>query len=142
MQFETEFYATSERSTVFVIEAEQVVRSALHYILRDRYRTVIFATLGDAIASAEVPDVVLLGVTNLRSEDDATAPGELFAGAKILLIADRHSDPRAQAALQRGAHGIVSKPISFESVRDAVGKAVARPVFADGPSRLIRVAFG
>jgi DNA-binding NtrC family response regulator len=142
MQFETEFLATAERSTVFVIESEQVVRSALHYILRDRYQTVAFATLADALASAEVPDAVLLGISNLRSECDALVPGELFAGARILLIADRNSDPLAEAGLKRGAHGIVSKPISFDSVRGAVARALTPPPLTGEPSRLIRVAFG
>jgi DNA-binding NarL/FixJ family response regulator len=142
MQFETEFLATDERSTIFVIESEQVVRSALHYILRDRYLTLAFATLADALASAEVPDAVLLDISNLQGEGDALAPGELFAGARILLVADRQSDPLAQAGLKRGAHGIVSKPISFDSVRDAVSGVLAPPARAGEPSRLIRVAFG
>src|SRR5512139_3331932 len=96
MQFETEFFATEDRSTVFVIESEQVVRSALHYILRDRHRTHAFAALDDALASAaDVPDVVLLGASILRSRGEALLAGlgAQFAGAKILIVADQHSDP-------------------------------------------------
>lgn len=145
MQFETEFFAADDISTVFVIESEQVVRSALHYILRDRHRTHAFAALDDAlISAADVPDVVLLGASILESRGEALLAGlgEQFAGAKILIVADRHSAPLARAYLERGAHGVVSKPISFETVSDAVSSALAAPIPAGEPSRLIRVAFG
>lgn len=144
MQFETEFYATGDVSTIFVIEGEQVVRSALHYILRGRHRVHTYASLDDALTSAaDAPDVVLIGIDVLRSQGEAllSVLAEQFAGAKILIVADRPSDPRAQACLERGAHGIVSKPISFDAVCDAVWGALAAPVFAGEPSRLIRVAF-
>lgn len=141
MQFETGFDTAGDQSTVFVIETEQVVRSALDYILSDRYRTFAFATLGDALAAADAPDAVLLGISILQSEPDA-AFGRLLATTKVLLVADRGSDPIAQAMLERGVHGIVSKPISFDSVRDAVGRVLAAPAFVGEPSRLIRVAFG
>src|SRR5262245_47899227 len=106
MQFETEFYATGERLTVFVIESEQVIRSALHYILRDRYRTRTFAAPDEALASVlDGPDVVLLGIDILHDKGEAllAALGEHFAGAKILLVADRNCGPVAQACLERGA---------------------------------------
>ena len=143
MQFETAFYATSGRATVFVIETEQVVRSALHYILRDRYRTVTFATVADALASDGTPDAVLLGAAILQGQGDVlTEFGEQFASAKILLVADRSADPLAQASLARGAHGIIGKPISFDTVCEAVGTALSAPIVPGEPSPLIRVAFG
>jgi len=143
MQFETDFHATGERPRVFVIESEEVVRSALHYILRAHYQTGAFAHVADALAAAvEVPDVVLLGAALLQGKEDAFLAelGEQFAGAKILVVADRNSDP--QGWIERGAHGILSKPISFDAVCGAVEAALAAPVLAGEPSRLIRVAFG
>lgn len=144
MQFETEFGANGGHSTVLVIEPEQVVRSALYYILRDRYRTVVFAAPGDALATAEAPDVVLLGSAILQNQGEAvlTAIAEQFAGVRILLISDHGSDPLASAALERGVHGLISKPISFDAVRNAVGTALAAPIVSGGLSRLVRVAFG
>jgi DNA-binding NarL/FixJ family response regulator len=145
MQFETEFYAAGGRPTIFLIEPEQVVRSALYYILRDRYRTRAFASLDEATGSTmETPDVLLLGLAILRSRGEALLAelGEQFGPARILLVADSKSDPLAEASLERGAHGIISKPISFDSVSDAVSMALAGPVFSGEPSRLIRVSFG
>jgi DNA-binding NarL/FixJ family response regulator len=92
----------------------------------------------------ENPDVLLLGLAILQSRSEALLAelGEQFGAAKILLVADSSSDPLAQAGLESGAHGIISKPISFDSVSDAVSMALAGPTFSGEPSRLIRVAFG
>ncbi|WP_454631851.1 response regulator [Bradyrhizobium cenepequi] len=145
MQFETEFFATGDRPTAFVIEGEQVVRSALHYILRERYRTRTFATPDDALTHAgEAPDVVLLGVTILQRLSEAALIDlrERLAGAKLLVVAERKSDPRARACLERGVHGIVEKPISFDSVCNTVDTTLAAPRAPGVLSHHIRVAFG
>jgi DNA-binding NarL/FixJ family response regulator len=145
MQSEIEFCATSDQPIAFVIEGEQVVRSALHYILRERYRTRTFATPDDALADAgEAPDVVLLGVAILQRLGD-TALSDLrgrFAGAKILVVAERRSDPLARACIERGVHGIIDKPISFDSVCNVIDTTLAAPRAPGGLSHHIRVAFG
>lgn len=146
MRFETALRAPCDRPTVFVIEHEQVVRSALHYILRDRYRTLTFASLDEAFAtSADAPDAVLAGATILHGRnDDEPLIGlrERYGDAAILVVADRSSDRLAQLCLEHGARGIVCKPISFETVSEAVDRALATPIPHDSPSCLIRMAFG
>lgn len=145
MQFETDLRASCDRPIVFVIEREQVVRSALHYILRDRYRTFTFASLDEAFAaSADAPAVVLAGATILHGRnDDELLIGlhERYGDAAILVVADRGSDPLAQLCLEHGAR-IVCKPISFDTINEAVDRALATPIPHDTPSCLIRVAFG
>ncbi|MGR6783074.1 hypothetical protein ACU6QH_00105, partial [Aeromonas veronii] len=77
---------------VFVIEREQVVRSALDYILRDRYRTQTFASLDAALASgAAAPDVVLAGTTVLQGQADAPLATlrKRHGRAAVLVVADR-----------------------------------------------------
>ena len=145
MQIETESCATGDQPTAFVIEGEQVVRSALHYILRERYRARTFATPDDALAHAgEAPDIVLLGVAILQGLDDAALSKlrERFADAKVLVVAERRSDPLARACLQRGAHGIIDKPISFDSVCNAVDTTLAAPRVLNVLPHHVRVAFG
>jgi FixJ family two-component response regulator len=145
MPYETECRATEDQSIVFVIEREQVIRSALHYILQDRYRTYTFASLDDALASAmDPPDTVLVGASILQGQNDGliTSLCIRYGGAAVLVVADRSSDPLAQLALERGARGIVCKPISFDTVCEAVEQALTSPIFRGAPSRLIRVAFG
>lgn len=143
MQFETEVGASRDRPTVFLIEGEQVVRSALDYILRECYQTHAFASVNKAMASPiTTPDAVLLAVAILRDRGEAVLADlrNVFPNAKILLVAERNSDSLLRAGLERGAHGMISKPISFDSVCSAVGIALSGPVSADEPSHLSRVS--
>jgi DNA-binding NarL/FixJ family response regulator len=132
MLFDTEVYTSSARPTIFLIEPEQVVRSALDYILREGYQTHAFATVDEAMTSPiNTPDVILVGIAILRDRGEAVV-GELarvFARTKILLVAERKSDPLVQTGLERGAHGYTSNPISFNSVCGAVRTALGAPVF-------------
>lgn len=143
MQFETRFQPTGEPATVFVIEREQVVRSALHYILRERHRTRAFASLDEASATApEMPDVVLLGMSLLQDGNDLlpTSLAGQFGRAAILLVADSNSGQLAQLCLEHGASGIVRKPISFDTVCEAVDRALAAPISRDASSRVVHAA--
>lgn len=131
MPFESDLHASGDRPTAFVIEREQVVRSALHYILRDRYRTFAFASLDEASAStADTPDAVLAGVTVLQGRDErlVAALCRRYGDAAILVVADHSSDPLAQLALDSGAHAIVCKPISFDTVCEAVDRALTASI--------------
>ncbi|MCP3405516.1 response regulator [Bradyrhizobium sp. CCGB01] len=141
----TEVYARTARPAVFLIEPEQVVRSALEYILRERYGTHAFASMDEAMASPmKAPAVVLIGIAILRDrgEEVLAELSTVFATTKILLVAERICDPVAQAGLKQGAHGVISNPISFDSVCDAVRVVLGAPDFPGAPSRLVRVAFG
>lgn len=145
MQFEPRFQPTGTPATIFVIEREQVVRSALHYILRERHRTRAFASLDEAAAGVmDAPDAVLLGVSFLQERRDVLPPAQSwpFGRAAILLVADSNSDPLARLSFEHGVCGIIRKPISFDSVCDAVDRALADPTSRDGSSRLIHAASG
>ncbi|MBW7973655.1 hypothetical protein [Bradyrhizobium sp. BR 10289] len=128
---------------MFVIEREQVVRSALHYILRERHRTRAFASLDEVSANApETPDVVLLGMSVLQDRNDllpASLAGQ-FGNAAILLVAGSNSDQLGQQCLEHGASGIVRKPISFDTVCEAVERALGAPISRDASSRLVHAA--
>ncbi|GLR90022.1 response regulator [Bradyrhizobium iriomotense] len=142
MRFDTETCTRSDGPSILLIEPEQVVRSALDYILRERYQTHAFASVDDAMTSPmNTPDVVLIGIAILRDRGEAILDEliKVFASPKILLVAERNSDPLVQTGLERGAHGVISNPISFSSVCEAVRIALGAPVSHDGPSRLIPV---
>ncbi|UVO30596.1 response regulator [Bradyrhizobium arachidis] len=144
MRFDTETYTSSGCPRILLIEPEQVVRSALDYILRERYQTHAFASLDDAMTSPmKTPDLVLVGIAILRDRGEAVLDEliKVFASTKVLLVAERNSDPLVQTGLERGAHGVITNPISFSSVCEAVRIALGEPVFHDGPSRLIPVTF-
>lgn len=144
MQFETRGYAGSGGPSVFVIEAEQVVRSALYYILRVRFQTHTFATVEDAFAStAATPDAVLIGAALLRNGGKALLARlrRQIPGAKLLVIAERNSGSPVQPGLEPAIQGIIPKPISFDPVHDAVDTALLSPFPSGEPARLIRPTF-
>lgn len=109
---------------IFVVESDEVVRSALHFILDDQNETHSFAGLEPALAKAanRTPNVILLGVGMVQTNGERKL-AEIAArlpGARILMVADSAGDPLAVACLTWGAHGVLGKPISFDSVRRKV----------------------
>jgi DNA-binding NarL/FixJ family response regulator len=90
------------------------------------------------------PDVVLLGRSFLEGRHDAlpAALARQFGGAAILIIAGSGGDALVQLSLERGARGIVSKPISFDTVCDAVDVALGAPVSHNAAPRVVRMSFG
>jgi DNA-binding response OmpR family regulator len=119
-----------EDDIIFVVEGDEVVRSALHFILKDQHQTHSFASLGPAFASAvtAAPDLVLLGVDFLRSDGEAVMAEIVIRlrGARILIVANSVDDPLAQASLKWGAHDVLGKPITFDSVHGRVKTLLGR----------------
>lgn len=115
---------------IFVIETDEVIRSALQFILDDRNETHGLTSLEQAFARGDrwKPDLVLLGVSIVRNLgvgvlDDI---GARLPGAKILLVADSRNDPLAQLCLGAGAHDVLGKPIAADSVCDKVDLLLGR----------------
>jgi len=109
---------------IFVVEGDEVVRSALHFILDDRNETHSFANLDQAFAKAagRAPNIVVLGIGFVENNGER-ALAEIamrLPGAKILIAANSVNDPIARASLRWGAHDVLGKPISFDSVRGKV----------------------
>ena len=105
---------------VFVVERDEVVRSALHFILDDRNETHSFANLDQAFVKAadRKPNIVLLGIGFVRNNGEETLAeiAMRLPGTRILIVANSLNDPIACASLRWGAHGVLGKPISFDSV--------------------------
>jgi DNA-binding NarL/FixJ family response regulator len=115
---------------IFVVEGDEIVRSALHFILDDRNETHSFAHLGQAFAKASdrMPDIILLGI-GMVQDNGETALAEIairLPGTRILIVANSVNDPLAVASLKWGAHGVLGKPISFDSVRGKVDALLER----------------
>ena len=120
----SEPFRSREPDRIFVIEADEVIRSALHFILDDQNETHSFATLDLAFAkAAEVaPDIVLLGIGLLENNAERTLAeiAGRWPGTKILIVANSVNDPLARVTLRWGAHDLLGKPITFDSVRSKV----------------------
>jgi DNA-binding response OmpR family regulator len=123
-------FPPGEDDIIFVIEADEVIRSALHFILADHSETHSFATLDLALAQARDvrPDLVLLGIESLK-DDGERAVAEIarrLPGIKIMIVANSVNDPLALKALEWGAHNVLGKPISFDSVHRRVDGLLRR----------------
>ena len=120
----------SGKACVFVIEADQVIRSALGYILSERHETFTFAETADALSKAAraAPDAVLVG-SSILEDSGAEMVGVLarkLHQAGIIVVAGSTRSPLALAGLRQGAEAIIAKPITFDGVTHAVDAVLAR----------------
>lgn len=124
----------ADTDRIFVVERDEVIRSALQFILNDHSETHGFKGLDEAFAKAAAlpPNIVMVGI-GLIENDGERAVTEIAArlpGAKILIVANSINDPLALASLRWGAHDVLGKPISFDSVRGRVDAVLGRHVVA------------
>lgn len=135
MPIDLEPLLSEEDDIIFVVEGDEVIRSALHFILDDQNETHSFADLDLAFAKAadlkardSAPGLVLLGV-DLLKHDGERAVAEIASrlpGARILIVANSVNDPLALTGLEWGAHDVLGKPISFDSVQRRVDALLRR----------------
>jgi DNA-binding response OmpR family regulator len=135
MPIDLRAYLPEEDDIIFVIEGDEVIRSALHFILDDQDETYSFASVDLAFAKAEdlkardlAPNLVLLGVDLLKNNGERVVAGiaRQLPGARILVVANSVRDPLALTSLEWGAHDVLGKPITFDSVRGRVDALLRR----------------
>lgn len=105
---------------IFVVETDEIIRSVLKFILHNENETHALTSLEQAYAEGRKrqPDLVLLGLSIVKDEG-VSVLGDMAAhlpGAKILLVADSADEPLALAGLGSGAHAVLGKPITIETV--------------------------
>jgi DNA-binding NarL/FixJ family response regulator len=130
MPIDTKPVLSERDDIIFVVEGDEVVRSALHFILDDQNDIHSFANLDEAFAKAAdlMPNIVLLGI-GFAQNNGERALAEIamrLPGTKILIVADSVNNPIAHACLRWGAHDVLGKPISFDSVRGKVDALLDR----------------
>ncbi len=121
MRTNFEPFRSEESHRIFVIESDEVVRSALQFILNDHSETLGFTSPDLALAEA-APDIVLLGIGFVETNGKG-ALAEItgrWPGTKILIVANSVNDPLACVTLRWGVHDLLGKPITFDSVRSKV----------------------
>ena len=123
-------FLPEEDDIIFVVEGDEVVRSALHFILDDQNETHSFADLNLAFSQAAnlAPSLVLLGIDFLQNNGERVLAeiARQLPSAKILIVANSTRDPLALRSLTWGAHDVLGKPISFDSVRRRVDGLLRR----------------
>jgi CheY-like chemotaxis protein len=130
MQIGVEISRAVENKRIFVVESDEIIRSALQFMLHDENETHELATLELALAKGLEwkPDLILLGLAIVEEKGVAVLAdiAQRLPGTKILIVAASDADPLAQACVKSGAHGILVKPLTIESVRYKVDVALGR----------------
>lgn len=130
MQIGVKTTTSVKNHRIFVLESEDITRTALQFMLHDAYETHEFADPLRALARARdwPPDLLLLGPVLLATRG-RTLLAELAATlpqARLLLVGDPAA-PAIDGALQAGAAcGVIALPLRLEAVRAAVDAALAR----------------
>jgi DNA-binding NtrC family response regulator len=130
MQIGVDSSRAVENKRIFVVEPDEVIGSALQFILADENETHEFGELEDAYAKSVdwMPHLVLLGIAVVRSQDKGVLAdlATRLPDVKILLVADSTDYPLAQSCLKLGVADIVAKPITIETVRGKVDAVLGR----------------
>jgi len=128
MQIGVEISRSVENKRIFVVDSDEVTRAALQFMLHDENETHEIPSVAEAVAKGDgrKVDLVLLGQAIVRDQGREVLReiAEKLPGAKILLVADSAAD--AQEYLQFGAAGVLTKPLTVESVRLKVDAALGR----------------
>ncbi|WP_213770966.1 response regulator [Bradyrhizobium sp. dw_78] len=115
---------STDTSRIYVVEGDEVVRSALQFILDSHGETRGFASLDPAFADPAdlAPDIVLLGIGLLENggERILIEIARHWPGTKILIVANSVNDQLARSSLKWGAHDVLGRPITFDGVRGKV----------------------
>ncbi|PKU24533.1 response regulator [Telmatospirillum siberiense] len=124
MQIGVEIARAIENKRVFVIDSDEISRAALQFMLHDENEAHELAGLDEAYAKGREgqPDLVLLG-TGIVLDRGEEVIGEIaghFPRARILLVGDKPQ------SLPPGAHGLLTKPLTVEKVRDKVDIMLGR----------------
>jgi CheY-like chemotaxis protein len=141
MQIGVETTRAVENKRVFVVDSDEITRAALTFMLHDENETHELADLEAAYAKGAdwKPDLLLLGLGILRRRGLGVL-AEIAArlpGVKVLIVADTVADDFAQAALAAGAHGLLKRPFTVESVRQKVDRLLGRRVTLGIPVEVI-----
>jgi DNA-binding NtrC family response regulator len=130
MQIGVEVSRAVENKRIFVVVDDEIIRSALQFMLHDENETHELGNLEQAFAKGVEwrPDLVVLGLDIVEGTGAGVLAdiGQRFPGVRILLVADQASNPLAQTCLKAGAHDVLPKPLTIEAVRHKVDVLLGR----------------
>ncbi len=139
MQIGVEMSRALENKRIFIVSDDEIARAALQFMLHDEYEAHDLANLSAAHAKAAQgqPDLVLLGLEIVEARGVAVLQeiAAKFPAAKVMLIAAPGQDALAQSYLGGGAHSVLTKPLTIESVRRKVGI-----VFGHGTNAMVQLS--
>lgn len=116
-------------ATVLVLTSDGAVSQAVHEALAGGPARVVVAADPESVdAAARRPLAVVLDVSAGDAEWRAlSGVAERFPGVAVIVATERGELPDRLRAVQLGAHGFLQKPLTPESVRDAVAAVLPAP---------------
>lgn len=127
MQIGVDSQRAVENKRVFVVDDDDVVGTALQFMLADEMETHVFADLASAltVAAATPPDLVLLGA-GLLAGDAVTRLRAVLPQLRILIVCSDADDDVVRQALAAGAQSTLLRPLKVENVRRKVDAQLGR----------------
>lgn len=131
MQIGVETSKAVDQRRVFVIDDDEITRTALQFMLHDEIETHELANPEEAYEKGVdwlKPHVALVGVSFLK-ERGVGLIGELstkFPGVRILIVCAKSDEAMAVQGMKAGAHGTLVKPLTLETVRTKVDTILGR----------------
>jgi DNA-binding response OmpR family regulator len=131
MQIGVESSKAVDQRRVFVIDQDEITRTALQFMLHDEIETHELATLDEAYAKGVdwlKPNLVMLGVSFV-AEHGPGLINELkarFDQVRIIIVCEKSEEALALEALKAGAHSALVKPLTLDSVRKRVDTILGR----------------
>jgi CheY-like chemotaxis protein len=130
MQIGVESSMAVENKRVFVVDGDEITRAVLQFMLHDENETHELADLAHAYDKAVhwKPHAILLAMALVQVHGIAVIEEirARVAGVKIAVVCNSTTDPAARRCLQRGAHCLLAKPLTIESVRRKVDLLLGR----------------
>jgi CheY-like chemotaxis protein len=129
MQIGVETSRAVENKRIFVVDDDDIIRAVAQFMLQDDNETHDLANLAEAYGKG-TPDLLLLGLSIV----EACGPNLLgsiadrWPNTRILLIAESNADATAHSYLKAGAHGVLTRPFTVESIRRKVDIQLGRIV--------------
>lgn len=142
MQIGVEVSRAVENKRIFVIVGDEIMRSALQFMLHDENETHELASVEQCFDKGIEwkPDLVILGLDIVETTGKSILAdiAKSFPGVKILLFAQAPGNPLAQTCLSSGAHDVLSKPLTIETVRHKVDVLLGRKKLPMAPLGLLQ----
>jgi CheY-like chemotaxis protein len=123
MQIGVETSRAVANKRIFVVDADEITRAVLQFMLQDENETHDLADLAAAQAKARdwPPNLLLLGLSLVIADPEIlTEIQSTMPSARVMLVAEAGQDAQAQIYVGRGADAVLTKPLRVESVRRKV----------------------
>jgi DNA-binding response OmpR family regulator len=131
MQIGVESAKAVDQRRVFVVDEDEITRTALQFMLHDEIETHELASLEEAYAKGQgwlKPDIVLLGAAFLArlGPDVVHDIKARFAPVSIVIVCEKSEEAVAVEGLKAGAAAALVKPLTLDAVRKKIDTILGR----------------